>query len=120
MTRSIASAPTRKMLGSGTASDEWGGPDRGPWFRTPTLRFGHDISSCPALAAAAVACSVPIKGVETEHAVEAQKAPSESFDSKIDSNSSALLAEGRKIFRYDTFGSEAFWIGASRRPPSLQ
>jgi hypothetical protein len=66
------------------------------------------------LAGAAVACSVPIKGVETEHAVEAQKAPSESFDAKIDGNSSALLAEGRKIFRYDTFGSEAFWGGGLR------
>jgi hypothetical protein len=64
------------------------------------------------LAGAAVGCSVPIKGVETEHAVEAQKAPSESFDSKIDGNSSALLAQGRKVFRYDTFGSEAFWGGA--------
>jgi hypothetical protein len=67
-----------------------------------------------ALAGVAVACSVPIKGVETEHAVEAQKAPSESFDAKIDRNSSALLAEGRQIFRYDTFGSEAFWGAALR------
>ncbi|HXE03480.1 MAG TPA: hypothetical protein VN518_02535 [Methyloceanibacter sp.] len=31
------------------------------------------------------------------------------FDATIDSNSNALLTEGRKIFRYDTFGSEAFW-----------
>jgi hypothetical protein len=46
--------------------------------------------------------------------VEAQKAPSESFDAKIDRNSSALLAEGRQIFRYDTFGSEAFWGAALR------
>ena len=69
-------------------------------------------SVCLVALAAAVGCSAPIKGVDTEHAVEAQKAPAESFDSKIDANSSALLAEGRKIFRYDTFGSEAFWGGA--------
>jgi len=31
------------------------------------------------------------------------------FDSQIDHNSTTLLAEGRQIFRYDTFGSEAFW-----------
>jgi hypothetical protein len=31
------------------------------------------------------------------------------FDETIDRNSRTMLAEGRKIFRYDTFGSEAFW-----------
>src|SRR5207237_9145914 len=31
------------------------------------------------------------------------------LDDKIDKNSSEMLAEGRKIFRYDTFGSETFW-----------
>ncbi|HKW55339.1 MAG TPA: hypothetical protein VJO12_16735 [Stellaceae bacterium] len=34
---------------------------------------------------------------------------SEGFDSQIDHNSATLLAEGRQIFRYDTFGSEVFW-----------
>jgi hypothetical protein len=34
------------------------------------------------------------------------------FDSQIDHNSATLLAEGRQIFRYDTFGSEAFWGAA--------
>src|SRR5713226_2775417 len=36
-------------------------------------------------------------------------ASSASFDQMIDRNSATMLAEGRKIFRYDTFGSEAFW-----------
>lgn len=31
------------------------------------------------------------------------------FDSQITQNAAALLAEGRTIFRYDTFGSEIFW-----------
>ena len=31
------------------------------------------------------------------------------FDGTIRSHSSRMLEEGRKIFRYDTFGSEAFW-----------
>jgi hypothetical protein len=33
----------------------------------------------------------------------------DSFDAEIASHAQALLAEGKKIFRYDTFGSEAFW-----------
>lgn len=34
---------------------------------------------------------------------------SEIFDSAISSNASGMLSEGRKIFRFDTFGSEKFW-----------
>jgi hypothetical protein len=34
-----------------------------------------------------------------------------SFNSEIAENSSRLFEEGREIFRYDTFGSEAFWGG---------
>src|SRR5262245_2303108 len=40
--------------------------------------------------------------------------PSSTFDSQIDTNSAQLLAEGRDIFRHDTFGSEAFWGDALR------
>jgi hypothetical protein len=32
-----------------------------------------------------------------------------SFDAEIASHTQTMLAEGKKIFRYDTFGSEAFW-----------
>jgi hypothetical protein len=35
--------------------------------------------------------------------------PSGGQDAAIAANSAALLAEGRKIFRHDTFGSEAYW-----------
>ncbi len=31
------------------------------------------------------------------------------FDAEIDRYAEAMLSKGRKIFRYDTFGSEAFW-----------
>src|SRR5689334_4954 len=34
------------------------------------------------------------------------------FDATITRNAQTLLEEGRKIFRYDTFGSEAFWGNA--------
>src|SRR5260370_3573454 len=33
----------------------------------------------------------------------------EGFDSRIDGNAQRMLNEGRRIFRYDTFGDEAYW-----------
>ncbi|HEY6137120.1 MAG TPA: hypothetical protein VI670_05085 [Thermoanaerobaculia bacterium] len=36
-------------------------------------------------------------------------APGATFDRVITSNNQKLLADGRQIFRYDTFGDEAFW-----------
>src|SRR5262252_7126385 len=36
--------------------------------------------------------------------------PSQSgSDAEINRHAQAMIDEGRKIFRYDTFGSEAFW-----------
>ena len=32
-----------------------------------------------------------------------------SFDTAINQNAQRMIEEGRRIFRYDTFGSEAFW-----------
>ena len=46
---------------------------------------------------------------QTSPPQSAQPAP---FDSVINSNASNLLNQGRRIFRFDTFGSEAFWGGA--------
>jgi hypothetical protein len=34
------------------------------------------------------------------------------FDTAIDRNAQQMIESGRHIFRYDTFGSEAFWGGA--------
>src|ERR1041384_3267102 len=36
-------------------------------------------------------------------------APGATFDRVISANNQKLLADGRHIFRYDTFGDEAFW-----------
>jgi cytochrome c peroxidase len=47
---------------------------------------------------------------QTSALVQAQPAAvTESFDSTIKQNAQRMLEEGRRIFRYDTFGSEAFW-----------
>jgi hypothetical protein len=49
------------------------------------------------------------KSVQTDPAVDAYKAPGESFKDDIKDNADAMFADGQKIFRHDTFGSEAFW-----------
>lgn len=42
------------------------------------------------------------------------KAASSSFPGTAEDNSSKLLNQGRQIFRFDTFGDEAFWTGQLR------
>jgi mono/diheme cytochrome c family protein len=64
--------------------------------------------ACVVLACGA-GCSVPIRGVETTPAGQAQKLPEPSFDSKVERSSASLLSDGRNIFRFETFGSEDFW-----------
>src|SRR5688572_23281827 len=49
-------------------------------------------------------------------AAREQSAPSaaQDFDAQIQSNAQRMLEEGKKIFRFDTFGSEDFWGGQLR------
>jgi hypothetical protein len=42
---------------------------------------------------------------------QSQPAPAASLDTAIEQNAQRRLEEGRKIFRFDTFGSEDFWGG---------
>src|SRR5688572_2610133 len=56
-----------------------------------------------------VGCLNEPKSVQTNPAVDAYKAPGESFKDDIKDHADALFSEGQKIFRHDTFGSEAFW-----------
>jgi hypothetical protein len=57
----------------------------------------------------AFACAPYPKDVETDPAVKAQRFPKESFDGVIKDNVEDMIDKGRKIFRFDTFGSESFW-----------
>src|SRR5215510_11348406 len=59
------------------------------------------------------------KGVETDPAVRAQRAPQKSFDDRVEDHVKRMLDEGKKIFRYDTFGSEDFWGGQLRLHEAL-
>src|SRR5688500_10636079 len=50
-------------------------------------------------------------------AAREQSAPAaapQDFDAQIQDNARRMLEEGKKIFRYDTFGSEDFWGGQLR------
>jgi hypothetical protein len=49
-----------------------------------------------------------IQAQTTKRAVKPTAGPS-TFNQIIQSNAQQMLEDGRKIFRYDTFGSEAFW-----------
>src|ERR1700693_1327325 len=59
------------------------------------------------VAASVVACfgfERPQDGI-----AESQKAQLSGFDEVISKNSQQMMENGRQIFRFDTFGSEAFW-----------
>lgn len=54
-------------------------------------------------------CEQRPRGVKTDPAVQATTL--RSWDAQVVDSSARMLAEGRQIFRHDTFGSEAFWGG---------
>lgn len=55
-----------------------------------------------------IALVIPRLTSGQDPAVKSKPQPS-NFDATIQSNSGRMLEEGRKTFRYATFGSEAFW-----------
>jgi len=63
-----------------------------------------------ALAGAVIASASPPGGDDTTlSAKKTAPAAAQSFDAVIARHGQTMLEQGRKIFRYDTFGSEAFW-----------
>lgn len=66
------------------------------------------------LALALSSCRSAPEGVRTAKAPPTQAFPEESWSSKIEDHRDRLFDEGRRIFREDTFGSEAFWGGRLR------
>ncbi|MHB0998662.1 MAG: hypothetical protein ACYC27_05395 [Armatimonadota bacterium] len=51
---------------------------------------------------------------------QARNRPVLSFDATVEKNVKDKLAEGRMIFRYDTFGDEDFWGGALKLHNAIQ
>ena len=79
------------------------------------MKIAAGIITLLVLVLSGFACSTrKPTGVDTNPAAQAQRAPRRSFDDRIDDYSKEMLTEGRKIFRYDTFGSEDFWGGKLR------
>src|SRR5919204_3897785 len=56
----------------------------------------------------AASCARITRDVPTDPAVKAQKGR-ESFSDEAKTNADRMYDEGKRIFRDDTFGSEAFW-----------
>src|SRR5215475_14887708 len=58
------------------------------------------------------------KGAAASRATTGVALAQQGFDAEINRHAQAMLAEGKKTFRYDTFGSEAFWATrcSSTRP----
>lgn len=59
----------------------------------------------------ACATNLP-RGVESNPAALAQRAPERSFEHRTDAHAKDMLKDGKQIFRYDTFGSEDFWAAS--------
>jgi hypothetical protein len=61
-------------------------------------------------------CSCLVAGVITSiiRGQESSMPPLQGFDKTIADNANTLLNDGRRIFRFDTFGSEEFWGGKLR------
>ena len=57
----------------------------------------------------AISVGVGLSALALIAAVQSGVRRSAGFDAVIDDNAQRLLREGRQIFRYDTFGDEAFW-----------
>jgi hypothetical protein len=68
-----------------------------------------DVAHALIAFAIAFACAPFPKEVETSPTVKVQRFPAESFDSLIDEHADSLMEQGRKVFRYDSLGSESFW-----------
>jgi hypothetical protein len=56
-----------------------------------------------------LSCAPVPKSVETNPAVKAERGTGDSWSDQTDDYADAMKKQGREVFRYDTFGSEAFW-----------
>ena len=79
--------------------------DAKPLVGTPIANLGKVIAFLVLIALGLVYISE--RGRAQQRAGMPQK--TDGFDSRIDSNAQRMLDKGRRIFRFDTFGDEAFW-----------
>jgi hypothetical protein len=71
------------------------------------------MRSFPVIIVLGLGISVALQGCSSSEATSAQSptlAPATApFDTTIENNVQVMFEEGRRIFRYDTFGDEVFW-----------
>ena len=67
----------------------------------------HKVFTYRTLASSFLCLFVLAQGASGSHGEPGP--PSAGADKKVRQDAQAMLAEGRRIFRYDTFGDEAFW-----------
>jgi Di-haem oxidoreductase, putative peroxidase len=71
---------------------------------------GATFAAAIALITVAACRSLPAD-VDTDPAARTQAAPRDEWEDKVGKNAQDMLEEGKKVFRHETFGSEAFWGG---------
>src|SRR5690242_3865579 len=81
------------------------------------MRRRPDLATLTLLAATGVVTLAGCK-LDTADAHASRSAKSvtaqQSFDDEIQANAQRMLVDGKRIFRFDTFGSEDFWGGKLR------
>lgn len=90
----------------------------------PSRRGGSKVQSTTLLKLIALLVVVAAGVVYFSAASLAQKdrdkAGKTSFDSQIKSNAQQMFEDGRQIFRYDTFGDEAYWTDKLKLHQAIQ
>lgn len=90
----------------------------------PSRRGGSKVQSTTLLKLIALLVVVAAGVVYFSAASLAQKdrdkAGKASFDSQIKSNAQQMFEDGRQIFRYDTFGDEAYWTDKLKLHQAIQ
>jgi hypothetical protein len=76
--------------------------------------MSRHLRSCVSLAGAVVTAVILLaaataSGASKSPPAKPGQAAATGFDAEIERASQQMLGDGRKIFRFDTFGSEAFW-----------
>jgi cytochrome c2 len=61
------------------------------------------------IACVAIAVLFLVAAQQTTSNAFEDSSPRTSFDRAIENNSDAMIAQGRNVFRFDTFGDESFW-----------
>jgi mono/diheme cytochrome c family protein len=57
---------------------------------------------------------------QNESGIQGKQAKLRGFDRQISSNADQMMEAGREIFRFDTFGDEAFWGGMTELHQAIQ